>query len=188
MHLGTKRLAFLGLLLAIAVSCTILGSVIETSTFFFLAAGSYLVGVAYLETNLSYGIAFYLASVFLSLILAPNKLYCLTFAAMSGYLLATELIRKLLVNQHMKKLATLEHEKVSKPLINRFLWLWKIIIFNVIYIPILIFAPKLIFAGQLSSVTMLLLLCGGQLVLIIYDLAYHEFIVRYWKKLRKNML
>lgn len=188
MHVGTKRLALLGILLTLAVGCTILGSVIESSTFFFLAAGSYLVGVAYLETNLSYGFAFYLASVFLSLILAPNKLYCLTFAGMSAYLLGTELIRKVLNQRQIKRIATLEHEKITNLSVNKLLWIFKIIIFNIIYVPLLLFAPNLIFAGELSPVAILGLFFAGQLILIVYDLAYNEFIVKYWRKLRKNIL
>lgn len=187
MHVSTKRVAFLGLMLAITVLCTILSSVIETGTLFFLAAGSYLVGVSVLETTIGYGIAFYLASVLLSLILAPNKIYCLTFAAMAAYLLIMEIITSSLVQRNLKKLATLEHNEISIKPRKKLLWTIKLVVFNVGYLPILIFAPKLIYPGELEVWMYIGFFLGGQIALVLYDFAYEEFMVKYWKKIRKYM-
>jgi hypothetical protein len=188
MHIKTKKLAFLGLLLALTVLAIVLSSYIEMSTFFFLAAASFLVGVAINETSLSLGIGFYLASVFLSLILAPNKLYCLTFAMIAAYLVIVESIRNQLIKQEMKKLATLN--SVQQKVKNKRLVLWgaKVIVFNMFYIPMLVFFPKLIYTGKLSILLILGLWVGGQFVLVIYDLAYQEFIIKYWRKIRKNIV
>ncbi len=187
MHVSTKRIALLGVMLSITVLCTILSSVIETGTLFFLAAAAYLVGVSVLETTISYGIAFYLASVLLSLILAPNKIYCLTFAAMAAYLLIMEVINSSLVQRDLKKLATLEHSEISIKPRKRLLWVIKLIVFNLGYLPILIFAPKLIYPGELKTWMYIGLFIGGQIALVIFDLAYEEFIVKYWKRIRKSM-
>lgn len=187
MHVSTKRLTFLGLLLALTVILVVLSSYIEISTFFFLAAASYLVGVALIETTIPLGIGFYLASVFLSLILSPNKIYCLTFAVLSIYLVIIEVIRNLLIKREMKNLATLtpiDHKVKKHKLI---FWGVKFIVFNLLYVPMLIFFPKLIYPGTLSTLLVLGLIAGGQLGLVIYDLAFQEFIVKYWKRIRKSM-
>lgn len=187
MHVSTKRLTLLAMMLAISVICVNLSAMIEMGTLFFLAAGSYLVGVAVLETNLAYGVAYYLASVLLSLILAPNKIYCLTYAAMGAYLLIIEAIQTSLKNRDLKKLATLNHSDIPQKSRAKQLWLCKFAVFNAIYIPTLIFAPKLIYSGELKPVMYLGIFLGGQVALVLYDLAYAEFIVKYWKRIRKNI-
>ena len=188
MHVSTKKLAFLGVLLALTVLLIVLSSYIEMSTFFFLAAASYLVGVALIETNQRMGVAFYLASVFLALILAPNKLYCLTFAMIAAYLVVVELIRSQLIKREMKNLATLTQVPQKGKNQRLILWAVKFIIFNLLYLPVLIFFPKLIYPGKLSVLLLLGFLAGGQMILVIYDLAYQEFIVKYWSKIRKGFL
>jgi hypothetical protein len=157
------------------------------STFFILAAASYLVGVALVETNITLGIGFYLASVFLSLILSPNKIYCLTFAVMSAYLVVIEVIRNLLMKREMKNLDTITpiDQKIKKQ--KMIFWVAKFIVFNLLYIPMLIFFPKLIYPGELSTLLVLGLVAGGQFGLVVYDLAYQEFIVKYWRRIRKNL-
>ena len=85
MHLKAKRAAFGGLLLAMTVIFMFLGSVIETNTLFLLAAASFFVGVVFREFGQMTGLAFYLSAVLLGFLLAPNKLYVITFAGM-GFL------------------------------------------------------------------------------------------------------
>ena len=92
MHVKAKTMAFGGLLLALTVVCMALGSIIETSTLFLLAAASFFVGVVIREFGLRAGMAFYIAAVFLGLIMAPNKFYVLTFAAMGFYIWGIEAV------------------------------------------------------------------------------------------------
>ena len=82
MHVKARTLAFGGLLLALTVVFMALGSIIETSTLFLLAAASFFVGIVIREFGLRAGAAFYIAAVLLGFITAPNKFYVLTFAAM----------------------------------------------------------------------------------------------------------
>ena len=92
MHVKAKTMAFGGLLLALTVVCMALGSIIETSTLFLLAAASFFVGIVIREFGLRVGAAFYIAAVFLGFITAPNKFYVLTFAAMGFYIWAVEAV------------------------------------------------------------------------------------------------
>lgn len=187
MLLRTKRIAFLSLLLAITVILTVLSSYLEMSTFFLLALASYLVGVAMNEINIAFGIGFYLASVILSFFLVPNKLYCLTFAMISAYMVIVEGIRAYLIKIEVKKKRTQDLLVKRIKMQRVFLWGIKYVVFNLLYIPMLIFFPKLIYQGELTSRLYLGLMLGGQLVLAIYDLAYQDFVVKYWLKYRKNL-
>ena len=187
MRLGTKKIAFLGLLLALTVACTILSSVIEISTLFFLAAGAFLVGAAIHETGIGYGIAFYLASVFLSIIVTPNKIYCLTFAMIAGYILIVEWIQLLLQRKALKQLATLQTEQRKSHDYRKLFWIVKLVLFNLMYLPILFWFPKLIFPGNISSSLLLIAIIVGQAVFVVFDLAYQSFFERYWKRIRKAL-
>ena len=104
MHVKAKTVALGGLLLALTIVFMALGSVIETSTLFLLAAASFFVGIVIREFGLAAGGAFYLAAVLLGFFVAPNKFYVLTFAAMGFYILGIEAVwRWLLKRQGMQK-------------------------------------------------------------------------------------
>lgn len=177
MHLGTKHLSLLGLLLAFSVVLNVLCGIIETSTLFLLSAASFFVGIAFRETNKLLGVAFYLASVFLSFILAPNKIYCITYAAISIYIVLIELLRGKIVD--CSKEGSINSRRFQ--LIGI-----KCILFNIIFLPILIFFPKLIIAKELNTFLTIAFFLGGQIIFIIYDKAYEYFMVHYWGKFRRN--
>ena len=77
MHVKARTLAFGGLLLALSVVFMALGSIIETSTLFLLAAASFFVGIVVREFGLRAGAAFYIAAVLLGFITAPINFMCL---------------------------------------------------------------------------------------------------------------
>ena len=68
MHVKAKTVALGGLLLALTIVFMALGSVIETSTLFLLAAASFFVGIVIREFGLAAGGAFYLAAVLLGVL------------------------------------------------------------------------------------------------------------------------
>lgn len=175
MHLGAKKVAFLGLLMAIAVVLIILSGVFDFNTLFLLAAASFCVGIAFREAGIQVASGFLLASILLGLLLAPNKLYCITFAAMGIYLLGSE--------YSYDKLVKIKNQNQRK----RMLWVAKYAIFNVMYIPSLIFLPKLFYAGEISRSYLLVLLLIGQAGIFIYDMAYVYFQGYLWIKLRRNL-
>lgn len=175
MHIKTRMLAFSGLLLALCVLCMALGSVFETGTLFFLAAGSYFVGIVIREQGMKMGAAFYIAAVLLGIILAPNKFYVLTFAAMGFYILAVEGAWRFLAKGP---------EKLQK---RGVFWGMKFILFNVMYIPIVLFFQELLFAKEISGGFLLAVLIGGQIVLVLYDNAYEYFQGRVWPGFRGRL-
>ena len=173
MFLNAKRMAFLGLLLACAVLMVILSGILEFNTLFLLAAAAFTVGIAIRECGSRIGLGYYIASIILSLILAPNKIYCITYAALSFYILVIEFAW-----ERIGRVNT----KINR---NIFFWMIKFIIFNLIYLPLLIFMPKLIYQGDIHTTILIILLIGGQAALIIYDFAYNYFQRVIWGKLRR---
>ena len=166
MHVKAKTMAFGGLLLALTVVFMALGSIIETSTLFLLAAASFFVGIVVREFGLRAGAAFYIAAVLLGFITAPNKFYVVTFEA----------VWKWLEKRHeMKKR-------------NLFFWISKYVIFNIMYIPIVFLFRDLLFTQAISDMVMAGVIAGGQAGLFIYDRAYDYVQAHVWGKMRGRVL
>ncbi|MBA4699487.1 MAG: hypothetical protein H2212_08615 [Ruminococcus sp.] len=176
MHVKAKKVAFGGLLLALTIVCMALGSVIETNTLFLLAAASYFVGIVIREMGMRMGLAFYLAAVLLGFLLAPNKLYVISFAAMGFYILAIEFAWNLLGRTQEK--------------INRRVLLWgvKYLIFNLLYLPMLLFFQQLLFGRSLPLLWLVGAIGAGQVGLWIYDKAYEYMQQHIWGKFRGRFL
>ena len=175
MYVNAKKIAFLGLLLAATTLLVILSGILEFNTLFLLAGASFGVGIAIRECKLRIGFGFYIGSVLLSFILAPNKFYCITYSAMGLYLVIIEYFFITLSNVNWKK--------------NRIIifWIIKYVTFNLMYIPILLFLPKLIYQGEISTGLLVILILVGQIVLFIYDTAHNYFQKGIWDKVRKNL-
>lgn len=175
MHVKAKQMAFGGLLLALTVVCMVLGSVIETNTLFLLAAASYFVGIVIRETSVAGGAAFYLAGVLLGFMAAPNKLYVISYAAMGLYILAVEQAWRLLGKNPEKG--------------NRRLWFWiiKYTVFNLMFIPMVIFFPGVLIAKELPAVMLAALIAVGQVGILIYDKAYEYVQGHIWSKIRGRL-
>ena len=175
MLLNAKKLAFLGLLLAVTVLLIILSGVFEFNTLFLLAAASFGVGIAIRETGIRLGTGFYLAAVLLSLMLAPNKLYCITFSAMGIYIVLSEFIYDSLFNIKWK---------INR---KRLYWILKYTAFNLMYVPMLIFLPKLIYQGNLTPWVLGAIFIAGQAALLVFDTAYNYFQKEIWGKYRNKL-
>lgn len=163
MFLDAKKAAFSGLMAALTVVLMYLSSLIESSSLFFIAAASFCIGIVIQKVNLAGGAACYVASVLLNLFVAPNKMYCLTFAAMGLYILLTEWL--------WKKIA--DAEVMTNR--NQKLWIGKYVIFNVIYIPIL-WVTK-----EMMGINVLVLWAAGQVGIFVFDYAY-----RYVQRMAKE--
>lgn len=176
MHVGAKRMAISGILLAFTVICMFLGGVIETNTLFLLAAASYFVGIIQKEFGLKFGWAFWIAAIALGFILVPNKFYVLSYGGMGLYILLIETTWKMLGN----------HPEIGKR--EKLFWLIKYIIFNLMYIPAVLVFQKLLFAKSLSGILIASVLAAGQIGLFIYDRAYEYVQANIWRKMRGRLL
>ena len=176
MHIKAKTMAFGGLLLALTVVCMALGSVIETSTLFLLAAASFFVGIVIREFGLKAGAAFYIAAVLLGFITAPNKFYVLTFAAMGLYIWGIEAAFR-----YLEKHPAIRNRQTV-------FWISKYVIFNIIYLPIVFVFRDLLFTRSISGTIMAAVVIGGQAAPFIYDRAYDYAQVHIWNKMRGRIL
>ena len=176
MHVKAKVTAFSGLLLALSVVCMALGSVIETNTLFLLAAASYFVGIIIREFGMKAGVAFYLADILLGFLVTPNKFYVISFAAMGFYILALEGAWRLLGKGG---------EKLQKTWI---FWGIKYVVFNVMYIPMVLGFQELLFSRNLSGALLAAVLVAGQIGVWIYDRAYEYVQAHLWSKFRGRLL
>ena len=67
-------------------------------------------------------------------------------------------------------------------------WIAKYVIFNIVYVPIVIVFRDLLFARSVSDTMMIIVVLGGQIGLFIYDRAYDYVQVHLWGKLRGRMI
>lgn len=151
MHLNTKKIAFAGVMLALTEVGIALGSVIETNTLFLLAAASFFVGIVIQEFGLKSGAGFLLAGILLAILLSPNKLYVVSYAFMGFYILIIETI------WHFSG-------RASGWIRSRnFFWLMKYLVFNVLYIPGLIYFWSMLSEKKTVKGIMLCLLYSDNL-------------------------
>lgn len=176
MHVKAKVMAVCGLMLALSVVCMVLGSVIETSTLFLLALASYFTGIVIREFGTGAGGAFWLAAVLLGFILAPNKFYVITFAAMGLYIVAVEFA--------WRKIGKLRGSVSRK----KIFWIVKYAVFNVLYIPAVLGFQRLLFSEKISGVLLIGVLAAGQIGLLLYDRAYEYMQAHIWSRMRKNLI
>lgn len=192
MHLKAKKLAFSGIALALCIIFMVLGSVIESNTLALLALASFSVGIITCEFGVRYGVAYLASAIILGFLIAPNKFYCLTFAAMGLYILLDEVLWMILNRVKMKQqkinFQTSDlHQKADKWSV--LMWIAKWLIFNAMYVPIILIFPAFLFTGKLAQYHtakgIMLVLLLGQIVWLIYDRVYDYFQRVIWNKYRK---
>ena len=175
MHVNARKMAFLGLLMALVVVLVILGGVIEMSTLFFLALASFFTGIVIVEYGISIGAAFLAGSVLLSFFLSFNKLYAFTYGGMALYLLLKEFVWIKILKTKVSKRNTILLSVV------------KFLIFNAMYIPVLVFIPSLVITKAMDPYLLIGLIVAGQVLLVIYDRAFDYFIGRYWLDMKRTL-
>ncbi len=176
MHVKAKQVAFLGLLAAFSVLLLVLGAVFEVSTLFFICGAAFCVGIAVREWGIRWGTAFLAASTLTGLFVAPNKIYCITYAAMGIYLLLSEIL--------FRKIASAEHIKNR----TKTLWIGRYMIFNMMYVPAIVFVPQLFVEKKIEGVLWLAVWAAGQIGLWIFEKAHDYFQLFIWNKFRKYVV
>lgn len=159
-----KKIALLGILLALNQILLIFSSIFPTNKLFFLGIASLPISIVIIEKGVKNGALFYAASSLLAVILVPNKLYLIPYILFFGvYGLLKYLIEK------------------DRSLIVEYIL--KIIIFNILFFIGYLIAKNLIFINFNH-----LIILGAQLVFLVYDYAYGLFINYYYKEIRRRIL
>jgi hypothetical protein len=66
-------------------------------------------------------------------------------------------------------------------------WIIKYVTFNILYIPMVLFLPRLIYQGEINPIILLVMVIAGQVVLLVYDVAYRYFQSVIWSKVRNKL-
>ena len=165
----SRKIALLGLLLAINQIFIILAAVLDISSLSFLAVAAMVIGIAILETGLRDGIIFFVASCLLGLILCPQPLYIVSYAVMGVYVLLKECLERKL--------------KGKKPLWQ--IWLWKLLGFNIYFVPMLLFFPQILLEAGEGKRVLIVIWLMAQVAVILCDMVYDRILILYQKWIRK---
>lgn len=162
MHLKTGELAFTGIMAALSVLLILAGCYIDSSTIFFLAAAAYLTGVVEYNCKLAAGIIHLCGSFVVGIVIAPQKLYCITFLCFGVYILVAEL---------------LEAARFNGRISVRMLWSIKCILFQILFFTM--FFVYNYFVGFDDALIISGIIAGAEVFWIIYDRAYIMFQRKY---------
>lgn len=99
MLLKTKRVAYLGILLAINQIILLSSTIFVSNTLIIFALAAILIGVVIIEFNLASGVSFYIASSLLALILVPDKIQIITYIAFFGLYSIVKYLIEILINR-----------------------------------------------------------------------------------------
>lgn len=159
-----KKIAFLGMLLALNQIILIFSNIIPTNKLFFLGLASLPIAIVIIEKGIKSGILFYVASVLLSIIIVPNKIHLISYILFFGIYGAIKYL-------------------IEKDRNIVFEYILKLISFNVLFF-IGYFIVKSFIVIKLNAVILL----GVQGIFLIYDYAYGIFINYYYEKIRDKIL
>ncbi len=160
---NTKKVALGGVMLALQMATLFLAGFVPGIELTLYALSSLYAAIIIIETNISGGLLFYIASVLLALLIIPNKAAILPYIFFFGIYA----VIKLLI------------EKIGKQLIEIPL---KLVFFNTsIGAGIILFKSMFLGNINLPEYSNLLLVLGGQLLFLLYDYLF-TLLVAFYKK------
>lgn len=171
MHVNkTRAIAGTALMSAFSVILLMAGTFVSVNTLFFSALAAYLIGFSVNQYGFRYSGVQLAACTLLDVFLNPDKLNGILYLCLGLYIFLSELIFQ--KKNHI--------EDAGKKMRVQLIFNW--ILFNIIYIPLILFFQQLLFPGGLpgnikgDSVTgRLVLWAAGQIGWIVYDKAYRVF-------------
>lgn len=186
LHLRSGHIAWCGVIMAISVILQISAGVIETSSFFLLAAASFLTGCIERKCGIKMAAGFSVGAVILGFILAPQKLYCFTYAGFCVYVLVAEYFRRkkeLCQNSELKRNLTdnLRVQYIIKGI------LYHILLIVAVFISVKIGGFAFVFSSEfiekIKTTPLYIVIIAGiiavELLWLIFDKAYIFFQERY---------
>jgi len=160
---NTKKVALGGVMLALQMATLFLAGFVPGIELTLYALSSLYAAIIIIETNISAGLLFYIASVLPALLIIPNKAAILPYIFFFGIYA----VIKLMI------------EKIGKQLIEIPL---KLVFFNTsIGAGIILFKSMFLGNINLPEYSNLLLVLGGQLLFLLYDYLF-TLLVAFYKK------
>ena len=173
MHVNVKKLVYAGLCLAISTVLILLEGVFGMSTLFLLSLSGFFAGVVIRESGLKMGIVYIVSSLALAFFIAPDKIKIITYAVVEIYIFSREGIWELLAKSTIKD--------IKKA--NLIYFFSKIIVFNLLTIPMILIFPKL-FLTQVDIKWILIGIALVQPAWFIGDKAYDAFQIGIWNRIK----
>lgn len=186
LHLKSKQIAWCGIIMAMTVILQVLAGVIGTSTFFMLAAASFLTGCIESKFDLRTAACFCAGAVVLGFILSPQKLYCFTYAGFCIYVLAAEYFRQ----KNISYEGPFESDVLKKNIMKQYIIkgiLYHVLLIAASFISVEIGGLGLLFSTEFIKnmrtmpvyVLVIAVIVAAELLWIIFDKAYIFFQDRY---------
>lgn len=177
MHVNkTRKIAVLSTLAALSTILVVLGTVISVNTVFFTAAAAFLAGIVTMRYGIGYSAVFFAVCTVLDFIFNPDKLHIFLYMGFAGYLLLSEGTYRILPGREGKK-----KERMHLGL--------RLIIFEILYVPLLLFIPRLLISDSLMNMTGFfpIMMIVGLLAWFLYDLAYTAFKRSFFQRFGKAL-
>ena len=185
MHIRSKEIAYMGMLMAVAIVFILIGCYFDVSTIFFLASASFLAGCVERNLSLVKAMIFVIGTTIIGLILSPQKLYLVTFFGFCVYVLLAERIQEK------------EEQGQTSFLVKGHIW-----IKGVVYHAMLVIAVVLMqyltgldqikksvvytfFSGHMA-VFAIICIVAAELLWVLFDKAYFLFQQQYGHYLKIN--
>lgn len=165
---GTYKLALGGICLALTLVFLFGASVVPGAELTLYAISSLFIAVMIIESGIKGGVLLYLAAVILGLLIVPNKLAILPYGCLFG----------------LYGMVKFYIEKVRHPAVQI---LMKIVFFGAVLAAALTaFREVLLGSIQLPNMPLVLLLAGGILMMLLYDLIYTLLIRIYRERVKRE--
>lgn len=162
--------------MALAIILIVLSGVIEQSSLFLLAAASFITGVFQRRFSTRAGVAFIIGTFLVGLFLAPQKLYCFTFAGFSIYVSVAEYLRN-------KKVAFMAGI-IIKGICYHILLAAAIIIVNYfIGFELLFLGGWMKTLSKIPALFAIVMIAAAEILWITFDKAYTFFQEKYGERL-----
>lgn len=166
----TRALAETAMISALSVIFLLIGTFVSVNTVFFTALAAYLLGYSANKYDFRYSVIQFIACTLLDVLLNPDKLHWVLYLCLGGYILLSEL-----VFQKWNRI-----EEIKKKMRMQLFYNW--ILFNVIYIPLIVFFENILIGGDLPEILQgntilkwIVLWSVGQIGWFVYDKAYRVF-------------
>lgn len=175
MYVKTRKLTISAACLALAMIFILAESVLGISTLFLLTLAGFLIGIVIREVGVKFGGAYFIASILLSFLIAPNKLKLITFIGVEAYLLFRELLWDYLEKDHTRDI-----KKVK--------WVYfvgKFLFFNLMLVPVVLFLPELIMPNMKAEWKLGVIFLGIP-VWYLVDRAYDHFQIEIWDRMKRK--
>ena len=167
MHLKTREIAFLGMLLALCQILLVLAGTFSYSSLSLTVLSALTVGVAILISGPGGATAFFAAAMILGWFLAPDRTHLWLFAAVGAYQLFLE---------------TLQPKLLMKCPIW-LVWVIKLGLFNLIFLPLLLIVPQLFIEESPAFMTVVFAVLAN-VVMVLFDSLYFRLKFRYGPRIR----